>query len=471
MAELSRLPIREALDQMSDGFVLLDREYRIVYLNPAGEKLVGVPATEQVGRSVWEIWAGSLGSELERRYRRAMETREAQHFEHRYCDHKLDVLVELHVYPTDGGLAIYFRDIGAQKAQRAEQQRSERIYRAALSNTPDLVYVFDLDHRITYANEALLKVWGRTWQEASGKNCLELKYPEWEAAVHDREIEEVVETKQPIRGEVAFTGTNGRRTYEYIFMPVVSEAGQVEAIAGTARDVTERLQAEEALRRTERLAAAGRLAASVAHEINNPLEAVTNLLFLLRGEPLSEHGKNMLRMAEQELARTASITRKTLGFVRQGSESGVASFCTLCDEAFAVFASRTQQRHIALRRKVETDDVVMPVEFRQILVNLIGNALDAVEDGGLIEVSLVREGGVRFLYVRDTGHGMPPDIQDRIWQPFFTTKEDVGTGLGLWVSRQIAEKEGGGLDLVSSSEEGTVFRVRLPGRESMGDAA
>ena len=137
----------------------------------------------------------------------------------------------------------------ANHAKDAERRR--RLYEAALSNTPDLVYVFDLDHRFTYANEGLLAMWGRTWDEAIGKNCLELGYEPWHAAMHDREIEQVVATRQPVKGEVPFTGTFGRRIYEYIFVPVLGENGEVEAVAGTTRDVTDRRQAEEALREVE----------------------------------------------------------------------------------------------------------------------------------------------------------------------------------------------------------------------------
>ncbi|HEY8942272.1 MAG TPA: PAS domain-containing protein, partial [Cellvibrio sp.] len=121
-----------------------------------------------------------------------------------------------------------------------ESENRKRFYETFLSHTPDLAYVFDLNHRFIYANTVLLKMWGKTWEEAIGKNCLELGYEPWHAEMHDREIEQVIATKQPVRGEVPFNGTFGRRIYDYIFVPVFGADGEVEVIAGTTRDVTER---------------------------------------------------------------------------------------------------------------------------------------------------------------------------------------------------------------------------------------
>jgi|GEM_PF-4882459 len=130
----------------------------------------------------------------------------------------------------------------AQAHARAESQR--RLYEAILSNTLDLAYIFDLDHRFIYANETLLAMWGKTREEALGKNCLELGYPGWHAAMHDRELDQVIASKRPLRGEVPFTGTFGRRIYDYIFVPVLGPDGEVEAVAGTTRDVTQQKEIE-----------------------------------------------------------------------------------------------------------------------------------------------------------------------------------------------------------------------------------
>ena len=129
----------------------------------------------------------------------------------------------------------------------AESERQRRLYETVLTNTPDFVYVFSLDHKVLYANDALIKMWGRGHDGAIGKTFLEIGYEPWHAEMHDREIDQVRATRQPIRGEVPFNGTHGRRQYDYIFVPVIGADGEVEAVAGTTRDVTERKEAEEAV--------------------------------------------------------------------------------------------------------------------------------------------------------------------------------------------------------------------------------
>jgi PAS domain S-box-containing protein len=140
------------------------------------------------------------------------------------------------------------REVTARRAAEQGLARQRRLYEAILTNTPDLAYIFDLDHRFIYANECLLQMWGKTWSEAVGKNCLELGYEPAHAAMHDREIDQVIATKQLVRGEVPYTGTFGRRMYDYLFVPVLDANGEVEAVAGTTRDVTEQKLQEHAAR-------------------------------------------------------------------------------------------------------------------------------------------------------------------------------------------------------------------------------
>ena len=167
-----------------------------------------------------------------------------------YFTDLLALLTERHLLEQDN-LARHQAAERELAAMADDSERRRRLYETVLSNTPDLAYVFDLEHRFTYANAVLLKMWGCSFEEAIGKTCWELGYEPWHAAMHDREIEEVKATRAPIRGEVPFEGTFGRRIYDYIFVPILGPDGEVEAVAGTTRDVTERKRFEEELKDSE----------------------------------------------------------------------------------------------------------------------------------------------------------------------------------------------------------------------------
>ena len=466
--------IEHALQSMTDAFILLDREFRVAYVNPAAERAVQAQAADLMGRTHWDAWPASVGTELETRYRGAMASGLAEHFQHHYVGEGLDVWAEVHAYPSEYGLAVYFRDITSRKAEQAESARIERAYKAALSNTPDLVYVFDLEHRFTYANEALLTMWGRTLEDSIGKTCLQLGYPDWHAAMHDREIDEVAATKKPIKGEVPFSGTHGRRIYEYIFVPVFGANGEVESVAGTTRDVTERQKTEQALRQSEKLATAGRLASSISHEINNPLEAVTNLLYLIQSDgELTGEARTYLEMAQAELSRVSHITTQTLRFYRQSTKPTREEIKGVLDSVATLYERRLRDADVKLERQYHSSSPVMVFagELRQVIANLVGNALDAIGNRGHI-VLRERSGtdwhsgrsGIRVT-VADNGHGMSRETLQRVFEPFFSTKNDTGTGLGLWVSKEIVEKHGGRILVRSRQQEphrGTSFSVFVP---------
>ncbi len=299
-------------------------------------------------------------------------------------------------------------------------------------------------------------------------------YEPWHAALHDREIEQVIATKKPIRGEVPFTGTNGRRIYDYIFVPVLGPDGEVEAIAGTTRDITERTESEQALRRSEKLAAAGRLAATIAHEINNPLEALTNFIYLARSAQELNAARDYLASAEEELARISHLTKQTLGFYREMKVTGNVKIGSIVSSILTVFAGKMRNKGILAAPEIDGDPeiVAVPGEIRQLIANLLSNSIDAVPTGGRIRIRVAERSydgvrGVRIT-VADTGAGIPHDVRSNLFEPFFTTKKEVGTGLGLWVCKSIVEKHIGSIRVKSSTLPGrswTAFSVFLPMRQ------
>jgi signal transduction histidine kinase len=216
---------------------------------------------------------------------------------------------------------------------------------------------------------------------------------------------------------------------------------------GVTLDITERKNAEFALVRSEKLAAVGRLSATIAHEVNNPLEAVTNLIYLAQSDPLlPPEAKAYLQRADQELARLASIARRTLTFVRPKSSSGPLNAIEIVEGVVDMFRPRCTARGAQIRIHCNAE-LTLPLpadDLRQILTNIVSNACDALpRSGGIIEIEIVRHDKTASISVRDNGLGISPENLPRVFDPFFTTKEDVGTGIGLWVTKDLVDKNGG----------------------------
>jgi signal transduction histidine kinase len=221
----------------------------------------------------------------------------------------------------------------------------------------------------------------------------------------------------------------------------------------------QRRDALAALIRTEKLAATGRLAASVAHEINNPLEAVMNLLYLARERPDGDPAaRALLDKADAELLRIAQITRQTLGFYRGSSRPAHVWLAPITQEVMALYRGRAASLNAALRATGHDACIVAdPGEMRQIIANLVANALDAVSRDGAGEVTIsILDRGLEWieLSVSDNGPGIPPENIEHVFEPFFTTKAEHGTGLGLYLARQLAEKNGGMVELRNGWENG-----------------
>ena len=237
---------------------------------------------------------------------------------------------------------------------------------------------------------------------------------------------------------------------------------------GACTNITEKKLAEQALIQSEKLASVGRLAATVAHEINNPLEAATNLLYLAQNsDSLPTPVAGYLKTAEEELSRVAEIARQTLGFYREQNAPVPTQVGEMLKQLKRLFSRKAKNKHIDMQVEIREDPrlVASPSELRQLFANLIGNSLDAVENHGKIRIRLSTWKDEAHIMVADSGPGIPPAIRRHIFEPFFTTKKDVGTGLGLWVSKNIVDKHGGRIRVHSSTtpgQSGTAILISLP---------
>jgi PAS domain S-box-containing protein len=295
---------------------------------------------------------------------------------------------------------------------------------------------------------------------------VELIHPEDQAGVHTA-IAKAIATRGPLHMEYRVMFPNGDLHWNEVRGTPVR--GKLPVWRGVTFDITERKLAENALLRSEKLAAMGRLASTVAHEINNPLEAVTNLLYLARTDAeLGSPSQTYLATAEAELARLSDITRLTLGFVRNTSNPRDLDPADTVDEVLSIFRHRFEMKHIRVVRGYEAGLAIhiAPHELRQIVTNLISNSADALaERGAVLSIQMRCEGKIAVLVVEDNGSGISDADQRRIFEPFFSTKQDVGTGIGLWVTRELVEKNGGRIAVRSGELDGgmkTSFRIEFP---------
>ena len=239
---------------------------------------------------------------------------------------------------------------------------------------------------------------------------------------------------------------------------------------GVTLDITERRTAEAAILRAEKLAAMGRLASTVAHEINNPLEAVTNLLYLaLQDDNLSPEARSYIDTADTELARLGNVTRLTLGYAPEFADATHVDVAQSIDDVLSLFSHRAEIKSASIERRYAQGIVISVAhhELRQILTNLIANAADALTPAASpkLLIEAVVEASTVALTVADNGEGIRESDIPRIFEPFFSTKNEVGTGLGLWVTRELVEKNGGRIHVASGNlPDGmsTSFRVELP---------
>lgn len=255
-------------------------------------------------------------------------------------------------------------------------------------------------------------------------------------------------------------------------IPLFDANGEIVEWFGVASDVTARKLAEQALLRSEKLASVGRMAAAIAHEINNPLGAVTNLLFLVKEmNDLPEPARLYLEMADAELKRVAHITRQSLGFYREGNAAALTSVNAMLESAVDLLKKKIETKQAIVEKQWDEDVEITAVagELRQVFANFLANSLDAIDVGGTIKlrVSTATRNGHRRVRVTiaDNGKGISVSSQQHLFEPFFTTKGTIGTGLGLWVSKQIIDNHNGAIRVRSTAEgshRGTVFSLSLP---------
>lgn len=361
------------------------------------------------------------------------------------------------------------RAIEQEQALHREIGRVRQFAWEALEHIPEIFCTFDRQFRATYANAACTEILNRLGRGFLGEVLWDA-FPELVHTVVESNARRVMMDRVPV--EFEFYLDTSAKWFQCRIYPLPDEG-----ISVYARDTSEARQTEEALRRSEQLAVAGRLAASIAHEINNPLEAVTNVLFLARmDESVSSETRNLLEAADRELQRLSHIAARSLKFYRQRTAPTRCALEELVDAVLFFHEREIGTRKIQLERRYRPAPEVLcqPGEMQQVITNLVRNALDALKSHGRLIVAVKpapgRSGrkGVAVT-IADNAGGIDQAILQRLFQPFATTKGEMGTGLGLWVSKGILEKHHATVSVRTKRGAGTVFRFFVPVDQEMGD--
>jgi PAS domain S-box-containing protein len=363
-----------------------------------------------------------------------------------------------------GAVGAFFDVTGRKRLEDLLRERADLLELAT-----EAIIVRDLNGLLTYWNSGAEELYGWQRDEVLGKpihDVLKTRFPNT-----DEEIESALASSGSWEGNLTQTTRDGR---ELVVASRLALKAQGDAILEINRDITAQLQAEEALRKAERLAAMGRVAGIIAHEINNPLEAISNTFFLLRDHPsLDDEARHYAQMGEEEMLRLSHITRQTLGFYRESKHPVEVSIAQLLDDILELQLRRLEFSKIAVVKRYRSRGMVQgfPVELKQVFLNLIGNAMQAMPEGGKLRLHVFasarrenRRAGT-WVSICDTGIGIDTEHARHLFEPFFTTKSAKGTGLGLWISKGIIQKYGGTISFRSLRRPGrniTCFQIFLP---------
>ncbi len=470
---------RALVEAMNEGAATISSEGAVLYCNQRLADLLGRPGQIIIGAAVTKLVAPSSREAFAALFAQALAGEPGK------AEIKLQAADEQHVTSyvslrrmegdDPAAVCMVVTDLTEHK-KRDELINAGELARSILASTREAIAVCDKDGVIISANQALCDVCGLNplFQPFDAVLPLQIKDENSRAAIRFSVMAALA--GQRFRAvEASLPRGDGNELTLLLSTSSVAVKSGIAGCVVTLTDITDRRIAEQALLRSEKLAALGRMAASIAHEVNNPLAAAINSVFIASGDTgLSEQGHKVLELADQELRRAAHIIQRTLGFYRNQNNATRVELPKIMDEIVGLYASKLHERGIDLRQRYRCSGcpgacfVANAGELRQVISNLLTNCLDAIRDSGTLHLRLARlsefrgNGDVIRLTVADTGTGISREHLPHLFEPFFTTKESTGTGLGLWITQEIVRKYGGSIRVRSQEGRGTVFCVTIP---------
>ncbi len=356
-----------------------------------------------------------------------------------------------------------------QLADERHKETAKRLNQLAaiIQYSEDAILSKDLTGRITSWNPAAARILGYSADEMIGESILKIIPPE----LHGDEmvILDNIRNGRSIEHfeTIRLTKTGERIDVALTISPLRDESGQIIGASKIMRDISDQKRLANSLLQAEKIAATGKMAATIAHEINNPLEAVVNLLYLAREKATDPEQVRYLSAADREIARVSHVARQTLGYYREHTSAVSISLASLVADALRVYKPRCDASDIRVETHFESARKVMARkgEMMQVISNLMTNAIYAMPHGGVLTLTVLDEPNSIALCVEDTGEGIPPDTLPRVFDAFFTTRKTVGTGIGLFIAKQFVEGHGGRIKIESSTAaetHGTKVTINLP---------
>jgi PAS domain S-box-containing protein len=350
---------------------------------------------------------------------------------------------------------------------RVEEVRSRLA--AIVDSSDDAIISKDLNGIVTSWNAAATHLFGYRPEEIVGRSILTIIPPELQSE-EPVILANLRSGKKIDHHETVRLHKDGSQVQVSLTIsPVFDSGGRIVGASKIVREIGERLRMQEAMMQSEKLAATGRMAAAIAHEINNPLEAVTNLAYLLSTDPsLGDRARHHAELLLEEISRVSDVAKQSLGFFRDSKKPGPFNLCELLNTVVSLYRPMLDKKGVVVTRKFIEPCTVYgsAAEIRQVFANLVRNAVEAVDPGGQIQLRVqTTRSGMRRIFIADNGRGMTRETRSRLFQPFVTSKGAAGNGLGLWVSQGIVRKHGGSIHVRTCDipgRSGTVFAILLP---------
>jgi PAS domain S-box-containing protein len=497
-AEAERARSEAILDGMADGFFALDADFRFVAANRAMEERSGVARGGLLGRTLWELFPGSVGTEFEHHYRRVATERRQAHFTHDHADSRLDLVLEVNAYPAaDGGIAVFWRDVTARVRAEAALRVSETRLRDVFEQAPVAVAVLAGPEHVYTVMSPRYASFVPVGRAALGRPFREA-VPEIEGQGVAELMDRVFHTGEPffaheqlVRLDRDHDGTPEEYYFDIGYQPLRDAAGRVYAIASVSLDVTQHVLARRELEEARQAAeeanrAKAEFLSTMSHELRTPLNAIagyTELLMLgLRG-PVSEAQQQDLERVRRANQYLMGLISDILNFARLDAGQvefhvGEVRLGPIVADLEALVGPQLAAKSLAFDHDACAPDTpdqphvvrADPEKLRQILLNLLTNAIKFTDAGGRVSLACEDDAaaGVVRVRVSDTGHGIADEELERVFEPFVqvdrrrTHDSQQGVGLGLAISRDLARAMGGSLTAESTVGEGSTFTLTLP---------